>query len=124
GANVLALIAVSGVAGVPVVVLGRDAPVPLLYLSYLRVARFTTPNVVAYCTLVSTFAIFFFTPVYLGVIAGYSAYRIAGLFLPMTVMMILASLLAGRLTTAVGVRWLLVVGCVLYAVGLLLTNVV
>jgi len=30
------------------------------------------------------------------VIAGYSAYRIAGLFLPMTVMMIIAALLAGR----------------------------
>ena len=42
----------------------------------------------------------------------------------MTVMMILASLLAGRLTTLVGARWLLVVGCVLYAAGLLLTNVV
>ena len=57
-------------------------------------------------------------------IDSYVAYRIADLFLPMTVMMILASLLAGRLTTAVGVRWLLVVGCVLYAAGLLLTNVV
>jgi predicted MFS family arabinose efflux permease len=121
---VLALFAVSLVAGVAFVLWERRAPFPLLDLSYLRVARFTTPNVVAYCTYFSTFAIFFFTALYLGVIAGYSAYRIAGLFLPMTVMMILASLLAGRLTTLVGARWLLVVGCVLYAVGLLLTNVV
>ena len=56
-------------------------------------------------------------------IAGYSAYRIAGLFLPMTVMMIIAALLAGRWTTAAGARWLLVAGCLLYAAGLLLTNV-
>jgi MFS family permease len=40
------------------------------------------------------------------------------------VMMIIAALLAGRWTTAVGARWLLVVGCLLFAAGLLLTNVV
>ena len=42
----------------------------------------------------------------------------------MTVMMIIASLLAGRWTTAAGARWLLVAGCLLFAAGLLLTNVV
>src|SRR5213078_4409543 len=115
---VLALFAVSLVAGVAFVLWERRAPFPLLDLSYLRVPRFTTPNVVAYCTYFATFAIFFFTALYLGVIAGYSAYRIAGLFLPMTVTMIIASLLAGRWTTAVGVRWLLIAAC------LLLTNVV
>jgi predicted MFS family arabinose efflux permease len=111
-------------AGAAFVLWERRAPFPLLDLSYLRVPQFTTPNVVAYCTYFSTFAIFFFTALYLGVIAGYSAYRIAGLFLPMTVMMIIAALLAGRLTTVVGVRWLLVAGCLLFAAGLLLTNVV
>ena len=79
---------------------------------------------VAYCTYFATFAIFFFTALYLGVIVGYSAYRIAGLFLPMTAMMIIAALLAGRWTTVVGARWLLVAGCLLFAAGLLLTNVV
>ncbi len=122
--SVLALFAVSLVAGAAFLLWERRAPFPLLDLGYLRVPRFTTPNVVAYCTYFATFAIFFFTALYLGVIAGYSAYRIAGLFLPMTVMMILAALLAGRLTTAVGARWLLVTGCLLYAAGLLLTNVV
>jgi predicted MFS family arabinose efflux permease len=121
---VLALFAVSVAAGAAFVLWERRAPFPLLDLRYLRVSRFTTPNVVAYCTYFATFAIFFFTALYLGVIAGYSAYRIAGLFLPMTVMMIIASLLAGRWITAVGARWLLVAGCVLFAAGLLLTNVV
>jgi EmrB/QacA subfamily drug resistance transporter len=122
--SVLALFAVSLVAGAAFVVWERRAEFPLLDLSYLRVPRFTTPNVVAYCTYFATFAIFFFTALYLGVIAGYSAYHIAGLFLPMTVMMIVAALLAGRWTTVVGARWLLVVGCLLFAAGLLLTNVV
>ncbi len=122
--SVLALFAVSLVAGASFLLWERRAPFPLLDLSYLRVPRFTTPNVVAYCTYFATFAIFFFTALYLSVIAGYSAYRIAGLFLPMTVMMILAALLTGRLTTVVGARWLLVAGCLLFAAGLLLTNVV
>jgi EmrB/QacA subfamily drug resistance transporter len=122
--SVLALFAVSLAAGAAFVLWERRAPFPLLDLSYLRVPRFTTPNVVAYCTYFATFAIFFFTALYLSVIVGYSAYRIAGLFLPMTVMMILAALLAGRWTTEVGVRWLLVAGCLLFAAGLLLTNVV
>lgn len=99
-ASVLALFAVSLVAGSGFVLWERRARFPLLDLSYLRVSRFTTPNVVAYCTYFATFAIFFFTALYLGVIAGYSAYRIAGLFLPMTVMMVIAALLAGRWTTA------------------------
>src|SRR6266550_4555643 len=120
--SVLALFAVSLVAGVAFVLWERRAPFPLLDLSCLRVARFTTPNVVAYCTYFSTFAIFFFTALYLGVIAGYSAYRIAGLFLPMTAMMIIASLLAGRWTSMASTRWLLVSGCLLFAAGLLLTN--
>ena len=120
--SVLALFAVSLVAGAAFVLWERRAPFPLLDLSYLRVPRFTTPNVVAYCTYFSTFAIFFFTALYLGVIAGYSAYRIAGLFLPMTGMMIIAALLAGRWATVIGARWLLVAGCLLFAAGLLLTN--
>ena len=122
--GVLALFAVSLAAGAAFVLRERHAPFPLLDLSYLRVPRFTTPSVVAYCTYFATFAIFFFTALYLSVIAGYSAYRIAGLFLPMTVMMIIAALLAGRWTTAAGARWLLVAGCLLFAAGLLLTNVV
>src|SRR5260221_11966255 len=123
-ASVLALFAVSLVAGTAFVLWERRASFPLLDLSYLRVPRFTTPNVVAYCTYFATFAIFFFTSLYLGVIAGYSGYRIAGLFLPLTVIMIIAALLAGRWTTAAGARWPLVVGCLLFAAGLLLTNVV
>jgi EmrB/QacA subfamily drug resistance transporter len=122
--SVLALFAVALVAGAAFVVWERRAAFPLLDLRYLRVPRFTTPNVVAYCTYFATFAIFFFTALYLGVIVGYSAYRIAGLFLPMTVLMIIAALLAGRWTTVAGTRWLLVVGCLLYAAGLLLTTVV
>ena len=66
----LALFAVSLVAGAAFLLWEGRAPSPSSYLSYLRVPRSTTPNVVAYCTYFATFAIFFFTALYLGVIAG------------------------------------------------------
>jgi hypothetical protein len=49
-------------------------------------------------------------------------YRIALAFLPMTILMILASLLAGRWASAAAQRWLIAGGCLLFGAGLLLTN--
>ena len=100
--SVLALFAVSLVAGAAFVLWERRAPFPLLDLSYLRIPRFTTPNVVAYCTYFATFAIFFFTALYLAEVAGASGYRLALVFLPMTVLMIVSSLLAGRWSVRAG----------------------
>jgi MFS family permease len=54
---------------------------------------------------------------------GLSGYRIALVFLPMTVLMIAASLLTGRWLDVIGVRWAIVGGCVLFAAGLYLSDV-
>jgi len=97
---------------------------PLIDPRLLRVPRFTTPNVVAFCCYVATFAVFFFTALYLAEVAGYSGYRIAAVFLPMTAVMIAASLLAGRWTTTAGVRWSLLGGCLVFAAGLLAVDAV
>jgi EmrB/QacA subfamily drug resistance transporter len=121
---VLALLFLSLAAGVAFVVWEHRATHPLLDIRLLRVPEFTTPNVIASCCYFATFAIFFFTALYLAEVAGYSGFRIAGLFLPMTAVMTVASLLAGRWTTAVGVRWSLVAGCLLFAAGLTATNAV
>jgi EmrB/QacA subfamily drug resistance transporter len=94
---------------------------PLLDLRYLRVPRFLTANVVAFCAYFATFAVFFFTALYLAEVAGYGGYRIAGVFLPMTVVMTAASLLAGRWSQAVDSRWPVLAGCLIFAAGLLLT---
>ena len=122
--RVLALLGAGVVAAAAFVVWERRTAYPLLDVRLLRVARFTTPNVIAGCCYFATFAIFFFTALYLAEVAGYSGFRIAAVFLPMTVVMIAASLLAGRWTTAVGVRWSLVAGCLLFAAGLAATSVV
>ena len=78
---------------------------PLLDLRYLRVPRFLTANVVAFCAYFATFAVFFFTALYLEEVVGDTGYQIALAFLPMTVLMIAASLLAGRWTSPSGPRW-------------------
>jgi EmrB/QacA subfamily drug resistance transporter len=98
------------------------APNPLLDLRYLRVPQFTTANITAFCTYFATFAIFFFTALYLVEVAGASGYRLALVFLPMTVLMIISSVLAGRWTVLVGPRWSISIGCLLFATGLFLVN--
>ncbi len=100
----------------------RRVPYPLLDLRFLRVPRFVTANVVAFCGYFATFAIFFFTALYLEEVAGYSGYRIALAFLPMATLMILTSLLVGRWASAAAQRWFIVGGCLLFGTGLLLTN--
>ena len=84
--------------------------------------RFLTANVVAFCAYFATFAVFFFTALYLEEVVGDSGYQIALVFLPMTTLMIAASLLAGRWTSAAGPRWSIFIGCLLFSAGLLLTS--
>jgi EmrB/QacA subfamily drug resistance transporter len=121
-ALVIVLLCVSAFLGGAFVGWERRVAHPLLDLRYLRVPAFTTGNVAAFCTYFATFAIFFFTALYLVEIAGASGYRLAVVFLPMTVLMILSSLLAGRWTAWAGPRWSIAIGCALFAIGLLLSN--
>jgi len=98
------------------------APYPLLDLRFLRVPQFTTSLVAAFCTYFATFAIFFFTALYLDEVVGASGYRLAAVFAPMTILMIVASVLAGRWTALAGPRWSIAIGCLLFSVGLFLAN--
>jgi len=100
----------------------RRAPHPVLDLRYLRVPQFITANIVAFCTYFATFAIFFFTALYLVEVVGASGYRLAAVFAPMTLLMIASSVLAGRWTARTGPRWSIVIGCLLLASGLFLTD--
>jgi EmrB/QacA subfamily drug resistance transporter len=121
-AVVIALLCASVVLAVAFIWRERRAANPLLDLRYLRMAQFTTPNIVALCTYFATFAIFFFTALYLTEVVQASGFRLALVFLPMTVLMIVASVLAGRWTAVVGPRWSITIGCLLLAVGLFLAD--
>jgi EmrB/QacA subfamily drug resistance transporter len=120
--QVLALFCVSAAAAAGFGWREHRAAHPLLDLRLLRLPGFATANAVAFCSYFATFAIFFFTALYLDEVAGYSGYQIAQVFLPMTVLMILASLLAGRWTSTAGLRSSIVSGCLIFGAGLLLTN--
>jgi EmrB/QacA subfamily drug resistance transporter len=119
--EVIALLCVSAVAGCAFVWWESRTAHPLLDLRYLRVPRFLTANVVAFCAYFATFAVFFFTALYLAEVVGYSGYQIALVFLPMTVLMTAASLLAGRWTGTAAPRWTISAGCLIFGAGLLLT---
>ncbi len=123
-ARVITLLCVSAVFVVAFLWQESRAAHPLLDLRFLRIPQFATPNIVAFCAYFATFAIFFFTALFLEEVAGYNGGQIATVFLPMTILMILASLLAGRWTGTVGVRWSIVGGCAAFAGGLLWTNAV
>ena len=121
-ADVIILLGVSAVLFTAFCWWERRAPHPLLDLRYLRIPQFTTAIITAFCTYFATFSIFFFTALYLVEVVGASGYLLAGVFLPLTVLMILSSVLAGRWTALAGPRWSITIGCLLLAAGLLLTD--
>jgi EmrB/QacA subfamily drug resistance transporter len=120
--TVILLLCVSAAAAAAFFWRESRAAHPLLDLRFLRVPRFVAANVVAFCAYFATFAVFFFTALYLQEIAGYSGYELALTFLPMATLMIAASLFAGRWTSTVGPRWSIFIGCLLFSAGLLLTT--
>ena len=121
--SVLILLGLSVLAAVAFFWWESRAAHPLLDLRFLRMPEFLTANVVAFCTYFATFAVFFFTALYLEEVVGDTGYQIALLFLPMTALMIVASLLAGRWTDPAGPRWSIFLGCLMFGAGLLLTTV-
>jgi EmrB/QacA subfamily drug resistance transporter len=122
--EVIALLSVSALFAAAFLWQEGRAEQPLLDLKFLRVPLFATPIIVAFCAYFATFAIFFFTALFLEEVTGYNGGQIAMVFLPMTILMIVASLLAGRWTGSVGIRWSIAGGCAAFAAGLLWTNAV
>ena len=120
--EVIALLCAAAVLAAAFVAWERRTAHPLLDLRYFRLARFTVPNIVAFCTYLATFAIFFFTALYLVEVPALSGYKIALVFAPMTVLMIAGSLFAGYWTGRAGPRWPITAGCAAFAAGLLIAS--
>jgi EmrB/QacA subfamily drug resistance transporter len=120
--EVIVLFCAAVVLGVMFVAWERRATHPLLDLRFFRLPRFSVPIVVAFCTYLATFAIFFFTALYLVEVPDDSGYQIALVFAPMTILMIIGSLVAGYWTGRAGPRWPITIGCAAFAVGLLIAS--
>jgi EmrB/QacA subfamily drug resistance transporter len=121
-AEVIILLCAAVVLAVAFVARERRAAHPLLDLRYFRLPQFTVPNIVAFCTYLATFAIFFFTALYLVEVPQDSGYKIAIVFAPMTILMIIGSIFAGYWTGRAGPRWPITTGCAAFAAGLLIAS--
>jgi EmrB/QacA subfamily drug resistance transporter len=97
-------------------------PDPVLKIRFLRSPTFTAANFVAFATNLSVFSVFFFTALYLQLIAGFDGFHIALVFSALAVAMIVAGPIAGRWTARVGSRVPMVIGCALAGLGLLLVD--
>jgi EmrB/QacA subfamily drug resistance transporter len=117
-----ALFAAGAVLTVAFVLVERRVPDPVLKLEFLRNPTFTAANLVAFGTNLSVFSVFFFTALYLQLIAGFSGFQIALVFSSLAAAMIVAGPIAGEWTARVGPRVPMVLGCVLAGAGLLLVD--
>ena len=95
----------------------------MLNVSYLRKPAFSGSLTVAFAAYFGIFSIFFLTALYLQVVQAYTAYRLAALFGPMAIAMIIASTFSGRWVARSGPRLPVAVGCLAAGIGVLLTEV-
>jgi EmrB/QacA subfamily drug resistance transporter len=103
-----------------VVIEGRFAKAPLLPLRLFSSRSLTIANVSVFLVGAAVFPMWFFFTLYLQEVRGYSPLHAGFIFLPMTVMIVLFSQVASRLSLRYGPKPPLVAGMLLLAVGLFL----
>ncbi len=116
------LFALSVVLGVLFVYRERRAQHPILDISLFRRSPFSGSLFVAFASYFGIFSIFFFTALYLQIVANVSAYRTAIVFIPMASGLILASIFTGPWVARQGPRVPMTIGCVLAAAGILVSS--
>jgi EmrB/QacA subfamily drug resistance transporter len=97
----------------------RRAPDPAVKLTLLRAPTFAGSNVVAFTTNFAVFAVFFFTALYLQLVASFSGWEIALQFVSLAFAMVVAGLVGGRWTARAGPRAPMVCGCIIGGAGIL-----
>jgi len=100
----------------------RRAKSPMVQTSMFTNPAMAGANFAAFASYFGIFSIFFFTALYMQVVANASAYQTAIDFLPMAAGLILSSLLAGPVVARIGPRVPMTLGCLLAAVGVLITG--
>jgi EmrB/QacA subfamily drug resistance transporter len=105
------------VAFVPV---ERRARSPLVPLDVWRVRQFTGVNATTLAVYAALSGLFFLLMLQLQSAMGYSALEAGASLLPVNVLMLLLSPIAGRMASRIGPRVLVVSGCLVAAAGMLL----
>jgi len=107
------LFAIAALGAAAFVAIERRVRDPVLRLAFFRIPTFTGATVVGFATSFGLFAVFFFSALYLQVVANFSGWRIALEFVAMTVAMIVAGRVAGIWIAARGSRGPMASGCLL-----------
>jgi EmrB/QacA subfamily drug resistance transporter len=113
-----------GLIGVFIAIEGRFAAAPLMPLRIFASRMLSGANLTMFLLGAAMFGMWFFVSLYLQQVLGYSPLEAGLAFLPMTLSIVVGSMLASRAVSRVGVRPLLATGMAIQAVGLILFSTV
>jgi EmrB/QacA subfamily drug resistance transporter len=118
------LAAALALLGLFVLVEGRIARSPLVPLSVFRLKQLRSSNLVVLLLYSAQFAMFFFLTLYFQQVLGLSAVQAGLAFVPITLSVVAASMLAPRIVARFGLRAALTTGMLIGAAGLALLTTV
>ncbi len=119
---IILLFVLSGLTAVVFVAVERRTKSPMVQTSLFAKPPMAGSNFAAFAAYFGIFSIFFFTALYMQVVANASAYQTAIDFLPMAAGLIISSILTGPWVARMGPRVPMTVGCLLAAGGVLVTG--
>jgi EmrB/QacA subfamily drug resistance transporter len=116
--RIVGAFAVAVVMLVAFVLLEMRQRIPMLDLSLFRNGTFAGANLAVLLVALAMFGVFFFVSLYMQGVLGYSAVQAGAAFLPMTILIVLVSPIAGKSSDRFGSRWLMTTGMILIAIQL------
>ena len=113
--RIVGLFVVAAVGLAAFVLLELHQRIPMLDLHLFRDGTFAGANLVALLVTLAMFGIFFFFPIYMQAIRGWSPIQAGAALLPWTLMVVVFAPIAGKLSDRVGSRWLMAGGMTIVA---------
>src|SRR5262249_17918613 len=102
------------------IVIESRSRAPMVDLRLFRNGTFSGANIVGLLIFLAIVGLLFFVSIYLQVVLGFSPIQTGASFLPLTVMIVIASPISGKVTDWIGARWPMAVGMILLTVMLIL----
>ncbi|MGH2533567.1 MAG: DHA2 family efflux MFS transporter permease subunit [Thermomicrobiales bacterium] len=117
---ILGLFAAAAVLLTLFVLWERRSPDPMMKLELFKLRNFWVGNVIALAVAFGMLGIFFPMTLFLQSVLDFSPIRAGLTMTPMSIMILIAAPLSGRLSDRIGARWILVAGLTLMTAGILL----